>query len=193
MLTNLQREAIELAATYLGTGLTADTLRSILTTSAAPAEGREALAWRVEWERGGQTWVRTYTNERDAIDDGQAFSGTVTPLYPAATAPTMSEAAHCGHPMQPIAKDEYGVYRFKANPIVRYLLDWGGIDMNKLAALEFDDADREHFAQLIGYSVGGYGELSYVSDESYHRATAEIERIDRAAERSNATASEGKS
>ena len=59
--------------------------------SASPDEGREALAWRVEWERGGKTWVRTYTNERDAIDDKQAFSGTVTPLYPLATAPTMIE------------------------------------------------------------------------------------------------------
>jgi Lar family restriction alleviation protein len=72
--------------------MTALLFRSRATAPTEPAEGREALAWRVEWERGGQTWVRTYTNERDAIDDGQAFSGMVTPLYRLATAPTMSEA-----------------------------------------------------------------------------------------------------
>ncbi|MCA7900711.1 hypothetical protein LGM39_15130 [Burkholderia cepacia] len=74
------------------------------------------------------------------------------------------------NPMQPIITDRIGTLRFKENAIVRYLLDNGGIDMNKLAMLEFTDADREQFAQLIGYSVSGYGELSYVSDESYDRA-----------------------
>lgn len=74
------------------------------------------------------------------------------------------------HPMQPIALDEHGRPRFVGNPIVRYLLDNGGIDLNKIARQEFDNADQEHFAQLIGYSVSGYGELSYVSDVSYQRA-----------------------
>jgi hypothetical protein len=104
MLTNEQRKVIADAINAIGWSPSTEEgiqhigevrrgLFAILNASAAPAEGREALAWRVEWERGGQTWVRTYTNERDAIDDGQAFSGTVTPLYLLATAPTMSEAA----------------------------------------------------------------------------------------------------
>lgn len=65
------------------------------------------------------------------------------------------------HPMQKI---ENG--RFVKNAIVEYLLDNGGIDLNKLAVLPFDDEDREQFAQLIGYSVSGYQSLNYVSDES---------------------------
>jgi hypothetical protein len=73
-------------------------------------------------------------------------------------------------PMQPLVIDKHGTIRFKENALVRYLLDNGGIDMNMLSTLEFSDADRDQFAQLIGYSVGGYGELSYVSDESYERA-----------------------
>jgi hypothetical protein len=73
-------------------------------------------------------------------------------------------------PLQPIYKDEYGTMRFKENAIVRYLLDNGGIDMNKLASLSFPQTDREQFASLIGYSLSGFSELSYVSDESYAAA-----------------------
>ena len=74
------------------------------------------------------------------------------------------------HPIQPIAPDEHGTLRFKANAIVRHLLDHGGLDMNKLAVIDFTQEDREQFAQLIGYSLSGYSELSYVSDESYETA-----------------------
>jgi hypothetical protein len=42
--------------------------------------------------------------------------------------------------------------------------------LNDIAMMGFSDEDQEHFAQLIGYSIGGYGELSYVSDESYRAA-----------------------
>lgn len=73
-------------------------------------------------------------------------------------------------PLQPLYKDAHGVIRFQANAIVRYLLDEGGIDMNMLAALPFSQADREQFAQLIGYSLSGFSELSYVRDETYERA-----------------------
>ena len=71
------------------------------------------------------------------------------------------------HPIQPLYTDERGTTRFKANAIVRYLLDFGGIDMNKIAVLPFDDDDRQQFAQLIGYSISGYGELPYVSGDTY--------------------------
>jgi hypothetical protein len=67
------------------------------------------------------------------------------------------------HPMQPVMIDKHGVARFKANAIVQFLLDKGPFDLNKLATMPFTNEDREQFAQLIGYSVGGYGELSYVS------------------------------
>jgi len=73
-------------------------------------------------------------------------------------------------PMQPVVKTPTGTLRFQANEIVRYLLDNGGIDMNHLALKTFPKNDREQFAQLIGYSLSGYGELSYVSTESYNLA-----------------------
>jgi hypothetical protein len=73
-------------------------------------------------------------------------------------------------PMQPLSVDKHGTTRFKENSIVRHLLDHGGIDMNALAMLSFPVEDREQFAQLIGYSLSGFGELSYVRAETYATA-----------------------
>lgn len=81
------------------------------------------------------------------------------------------------HSMQPLIRDEQGVIRFQQNPIVRFLLDAGPFDMNQLAAMPFADEDRAHFAQLIGYSVSGYGELSYVSDAAYEAAAEGAGRL----------------
>jgi len=74
------------------------------------------------------------------------------------------------HPIQPLVKDEAGRNRFKENRIITFLLDNGGFDMNKLAVMDFSQNDREQFAQLIGYSLDGYGTLSYVTDETYDDA-----------------------
>lgn len=74
------------------------------------------------------------------------------------------------HPIQPLALDEGGRLRFKENAIVNYLLDNGGKNMNDLAELPFSVEDRQQFAQLIGYSLGGYGELSYVDTDAYGAA-----------------------
>lgn len=63
--------------------------------------------------------------------------------------------------MQPMERQGGTVY-FKANAIVRFLLDAGPYDMNKLAMMPWADEDRIQFAQLIGYAVNGFGELSYV-------------------------------
>jgi hypothetical protein len=81
------------------------------------------------------------------------------------------------HPIQPLIKDEYGVIRFKPNAIVRYLLDAGPFDMNHLALAPFRQEDREQFAQLIGYSVSGFGSLSYVSEETVERADILAEQL----------------
>lgn len=92
------------------------------------------------------------------------------------------------HPMQPVYTDEHGVPRFKDNAIIRFIVDnaaecvhpgapridpdtgrpfhQGRLDLGKLAMMDFPQEDREQFAQLMGYSIGGYHELSYVSDES---------------------------
>lgn len=72
-------------------------------------------------------------------------------------------------PMQPLISED-GVIRFKANEIVRYLLDQGSFDMNSLAAIPFSQEDREQFAQLIGYSLAGFAELHYVSNKTFMRA-----------------------
>ena len=70
-----------------------------------------------------------------------------------------------GFTPQPIGLDLSGVVRFKPNPIVLHLLKEAekvGCDLNRIAQLGFDAASRRQFAQLIGYSVSGYGELNYV-------------------------------
>ncbi len=73
------------------------------------------------------------------------------------------------HPIQEIVKSKNGVLRFKENKIVTYLLDKGPFDMNHLAMQEFSKEDLEQFAQLIGYSVDGFSNLSYVSDETFYK------------------------
>lgn len=70
-------------------------------------------------------------------------------------------------PIQPLAKDEHGVLRFKPNLLVLHLLDNGGLDLNDLAMVEASAEDRQQFAQLIGYSLSGYGTLSYVTSDAY--------------------------
>ena len=67
-----------------------------------------------------------------------------------------------------------GINRFKANPVVRYLLDEASngkrCDLNRIAAQDFPSDDMAQFAQLIGYSICGYGDLPYVSTRLYNRA-----------------------
>ena len=87
-------------------------------------------------------------------------------------------------PMQPVVIADDGVVRFKANAIVQHLIDTHqSCDMNKLSCMDFTDEDRMQFAQLIGYSLGGYGDLSYVSDESYEAAEKAAHSITAAPEK----------
>lgn len=95
------------------------------------------------------------------------------------------------HPMQPVEVDDDGVVRFKRNNIVRYLLDWCASkngaagyhentsgpapDLNHLATMNFSQEDWTQLAQLGGYSISGFGELSYVSDEDYSKANRALE------------------
>jgi len=74
------------------------------------------------------------------------------------------------NPIQPLYIDSEGTLRFKKNEIVDYILENGGIDLNQIAQMTFSQDDREQFAQLIGYSLSGYGDLSYVSDETWYAA-----------------------
>ena len=82
------------------------------------------------------------------------------------------------HPLQPIVTDENSRSRFKANALVRHLLDFGqenGCGMNEMARMGFSKEDWEQFAQLIGYSVDGFAELSYVSAQTIEAADTMVD------------------
>lgn len=85
------------------------------------------------------------------------------------------------YPMQPMYLDEHGRVRFVANRIVQEVLNNSsrhGYDLNAIAMTEmFTDAERMQFAQLIGYSVSGWGTLSYVSEEAYKLAQEEADKL----------------
>jgi hypothetical protein len=68
-------------------------------------------------------------------------------------------------PLQPI---ENG--RFIPNRIVETLLMTSTLDLNKIACMDFTNQERMQFAQLIGNSLSGLSELSYVDDETYEAA-----------------------
>lgn len=84
-------------------------------------------------------------------------------------------------PIQPLYRDEDGIVRFQDNSIVRFLLDWSrqrGMGMNELAKLHFPAQDWQQFAQLIGYSVSGFGDLSYAENDTIaaaEEASAKLE------------------
>jgi len=81
------------------------------------------------------------------------------------------------YPIQPIEYDAQGIIRFKENAIVRYLLDAGPLDLNKLEMLEFSDEDRAQFEQLIGRSVSAFCGLDCVSDEVADKVSALSEAL----------------
>ncbi len=83
-------------------------------------------------------------------------------------------------PMQPFVVKKDKVVRFKANVIVSTLLEEctnRGYSLNDLAWIKFTQADWEEFYQLIGYSLCGYHELSFVSDETAREATKEAKKL----------------
>lgn len=87
------------------------------------------------------------------------------------------------HPLQNVEVDDRdGVVRFQRNEIVRFLLDAGPFDLNKLAAMDFSDEDHTQFAQLIGYSLSGFMDLSFVDpsikDEVYRILDREVRKRD---------------
>ena len=77
------------------------------------------------------------------------------------------------HPIQPLYKDDHGTIRFKENKIVDYLVQKFGL--SNLAARGFPDEDWEQLAQLIGYSLSGFGDLSYARYATYEAAEAMLQ------------------
>lgn len=80
---------------------------------------------------------------------------------PARDAETPEPEPAYRHPMQPLYLDVHGVVRFRPNKIVRALLEQGRFDMNEVARMSPDPVDHMQLAQIIGYSVSGFGDLSY--------------------------------
>lgn len=80
------------------------------------------------------------------------------------------------HPMQPVV-DVDGVHRFKQNSLVRYLVDSHPDGLNALDLQHFSNEDWEQLAQLIGYSVSGFGGLSYASEDAVRDADLASERL----------------
>ncbi len=74
------------------------------------------------------------------------------------------------HPMQGIVWATDRVIRFRRNAIVERLLETSSLDLNDIARMDFSEADRMQLAQLIGYSVSGFGDLSYASRDVVRRA-----------------------
>ena len=88
---------------------------------------------------------------------------------------TPAPAQGAATPMQPIEPDPEGVIRFRCNRIVIAVYEKSrrhGYGMNEIHTGDFTGDERRQFAQLLGYSVSGYGTLQYVSAEDYDRATA---------------------
>lgn len=82
--------------------------------------------------------------------------------------------------MQPVIRRGDGQAAFQENAVVRFLLDWASqrdMNLNTLAILPFPRDDYEQFYQLIGYTIGGYSEMSFVSEESYAKAAAEEKKL----------------
>ena len=94
----------------------------------------------------------------------------------------MAKERKVGHPMQPLVWDG-DVIRFKENAIVRRLVDANGhlaggpkpgksfADLNEIACWKgIPPEDFEQFWQMIGYSVSGYGDLSFIRRSVVNRA-----------------------
>jgi hypothetical protein len=79
--------------------------------------------------------------------------------------------------MQPLIVDAHNVVRFKRNKIIDYLFCTGKLDLNALAALDFPAEDRMQIAQLLGYSVSGYGDLSYVTNKNLKEADEKADKL----------------
>lgn len=102
--------------------------------------------------------------EKAINGDSQAALAYVSFLWDKTDTLAEFESQH--YPIQPIVTDKNGTMRFKENQIVRDLFDTHpSLDMNLLAALKYSAEDRQQFAMLIGYTIGGFNDLSYVTDD----------------------------
>lgn len=105
---------------------------------------------------------------RDMMDNQPlGFSGMMRRIDEALDDATPAPIGVDEHPMQPLMLDHTGRLRFKKNSVVEYLAEGR---LNEVASRGHSDEDMTQLAQLIGYSLDGFSELSYVSGADYERA-----------------------
>ncbi len=76
-------------------------------------------------------------------------------------------------PVQPVVRGHDGVIRFRSNAIVRWLIDSQRVSLNEIATLpNVPREDMAQFWQMLGYSVSGYGDLSFALDVEEANAAA---------------------
>lgn len=83
--------------------------------------------------------------------------------------------------MRELYKDQRGVVRFKPNAIVNWLVDTGRVSLNDIVENQppggWPVEDQEEFWQMINYSVGGYGDLSFIRPETIDDAYEAMNRL----------------
>jgi hypothetical protein len=105
-----------------------------------------------------------------ASDPEQPWGDTLAFAYALIQQLRLEQNISQNYPIQPIVKTEHGILRFKENRQVTALLEHSqlhGFGLNELAFIDHSPEERSQLAQLIGYSVGGWSTLSYVSNEQY--------------------------
>lgn len=90
-------------------------------------------------------------------------------LFVGGKVPKTEKSKKPPHPDQPFLIDEHGTLRFKKNALIRELLDKYPGGLNDLLMLDYSLEDREQLYQLIGYSFGGYQDISEFPDKSIKR------------------------
>lgn len=88
------------------------------------------------------------------------------------------------HPCQPVELKPNGVAYFKENAIVRAFLEAAreGRTLNLNDTLgdgKFSEEDQVQFAQLIGYSVSGWKDLTFVKSKDRLRADNQVKKMER--------------
>lgn len=108
----------------------------------------------------------------------------------------MSKPTHLAdmaHPKQPIGYAKDGCIRFKKNAIVDWLLQAypGGYALNVIAEMvahgEFAVEDLIQLDQLLGYSVSGFGDLSYVPRKFVEKCDKKADKVIRRFKRKKET------
>lgn len=86
------------------------------------------------------------------------------------------------HPNQPLVYAKDGCMRFKQNDIVRKLLDFAadhGYSINEIYQefLPSHADDYKQLLQLLGYSIGGYCDISMIPEKQKKRAEKKAEKL----------------